>query len=453
MADAIDAQDGSFTVGIVGAGLIGVMLAAGLVRRGIAVKVYEQARGFREIGAGMAFTATSVRCMELLDPAIVYALRSSGAVPISIGDHQGEARDYLRWVDGYNQVSGKDTTYERKLYEIDAGIRGFEGCRRDQFLETLVKVLPEGVIECQKRVQQVYEKELGDKITLEFADGVSVEVDCVIGTDGILSRVRQHLFGKDSPHSFPHYSHKFAYRGLISMENAISALGESKAHTLNMHVGPNAHLIHYPVANQTMVNVAAFVSDTKDWTDQTSLVQPATRIDAMNDFANWNTCLRAVVSFLPERIDRWAMFDTWDYPAPYFSRGKVCLAGDAAHAAVPHHGAGACIGVEDALCLAILLGEVSVSMRGQSAMDCGRAVVAAFNTYDAVRRVRAQWFVDSSRRVCDLYQQPEWADPERWGKAETCFEEIKERSHKIWHFDYNSMLQEAIEGYRQRMSE
>lgn len=178
MADAIDAQDGSFTVGIVGAGLIGVMLAAGLVRRGISVKVYEQARGFREIGAGMAFTATSVRCMELLDPAIVYALRSSGAVPISIGDHQGEARDYLRWVDGYNQVPGKDTTDERKLYEIDAGIRGFEGCRRDQFLETLVKVLPEGVIECQKRLQQVYEKELGDKITLEFADGISVEVDC-----------------------------------------------------------------------------------------------------------------------------------------------------------------------------------------------------------------------------------------------------------------------------------
>ncbi|THC94145.1 hypothetical protein EYZ11_006394 [Aspergillus tanneri] len=440
----IDAQQEILSVGIVGGGLIGIMLAAGLVRRGITVKVYEQARGFREIGAGMAFTANSVRCMELLDPAIVHALRSSGAVPISIGDHQGEGRDCLRWVDGYSEPS-------KILYQLDAGIRGFEACRRDQFLETLVKILPDGVVACGKRLEKIHENDLDDKVTLQFADGTFADFDCVIGADGIRSRVRQHLFGEGSPFSYPHYSHKFAFRGLVSMGNALSALGEFRARTLNMHVGPNAHLIHYPVANETMVNVAAFVSDPHEWSDKTSLVGPATRKEAMRCFADWNPCLRGLIGFLPENIDRWAMFDTYDYPAPFFSRDKICLVGDAAHAAVPHHGAGASIGVEDALCLATLLAEVWVSTRGKSSTIRNQAVAAAFDTYDGIRRFRAQWFVDSSRRVCDLYQQPEWADAQRRLKAETCFEEIKDRSHKIWHFDWNNMLEEAIQTYRQKM--
>lgn len=106
------------------------------------------------------------------------------------------------------------------------------------------------------------------------------------------------------------------------MENAISALGEEKARTLNMHVGPRAHLIHYPVANETMVNVAAFVSDPNEWPDKSSLVGPATRKEAMQYFDSWNPSLRAVLGFMPENIDRWAMFDTYDYPAPFSVKGR-----------------------------------------------------------------------------------------------------------------------------------
>lgn len=91
------------------------------------------------------------------------------AVPISIGDHQAEAHDYLRWVDGYNESS-------KRLYQLDAGIRGFEACRRDQFLEALIKVLPEGVVECQKRVQKIHEKDETETVALEFTDGTYVIV-------------------------------------------------------------------------------------------------------------------------------------------------------------------------------------------------------------------------------------------------------------------------------------
>ncbi len=252
-----------------------------------------------------------------------------------------------------------------------------------------------------------------------------------------------------NPVSYALYSHKFAYRGLVSMENAIKAVGENKASKFINHVGPNAHLLHYPVAGGAMVNVAAFVSETEEWTGGKSMVKPASRAEVQKDFANWNPCVCAIANFLPENIDKWALFDSWDYPAPFYSRGKVCLAGDAAHAAVPHHGAGACLGIEDALCISTLIGQVFASLR-KAAATKGQALSAAFEAFNAVRCTRSQWFVNSSRRVCDLYQQKEWADPEKWVKAETCFEEIKDRSHKIWRFDYNSMMEEAIQEYSRR---
>lgn len=236
------------------------------------------------------------------------------------------------------------------------------------------------------------------------------------------------------------------------MGKAIKALGEYKARNQHNHVGPNAHLIHYPVANQTVINATAFISDPNEWPNDKQMVAPACRKDVEDAFAGWSPCVRAVASLFPETLDKWAVFDLWDYPAPFYNRGKICLAGDAAHASSPHHGAGACLGVEDALCLSTLTRQVDTSIRKNAATK-GQALSAAFDTFDAVRRARSQWLVNSSRRVCDLYHQPEWGDPTRWVKAETCFEEIKDRSYKIWHFDYGAMMEETIAGYRQREEE
>ena len=236
------------------------------------------------------------------------------------------------------------------------------------------------------------------------------------------------------------------------MEKAINVIGEYKARNQHNHIGPNAHLIHYPVANQTMINATAFITDPDDWVDDKQMVALALRTTVEAAFADWNPCVQALVRLLPERLDKWAVFDSWDYPAPFFNRGKICLAGDAAHASSPHHGAGACMGVEDALCLSTLFREILTSTR-VNRVTKGQALEMAFDIFDAVRRTRSQWLVNSSRRVCDLYHQPEWADASRWTKAQTCFEEIKDRSLKIWHFDYEAMLNETIQEYRKRSSE
>jgi hypothetical protein len=112
--------------------------------------------------------------------------------------------------------------------------------------------------------------------------------------------------------------------------------------------------------------------------------------------------------------------------------------------------------VEDCLALNILLIQVRATVAanqdsGSRQVELGQALETAFQTFDAVRRKRTQWLVNSSRRVCDLYHQPEWADPSRWAKAETCFEEIRDRSYKIWHFDVEAMVKQTMDEYQARM--
>ncbi|KAI1760825.1 FAD/NAD(P)-binding domain-containing protein [Hypoxylon sp. FL1150] len=445
-------EDTSLEIAIVGGGIIGLSLAAGLIKQNVKVKVYEQAKGFREIGAGMAFTANAIRCMGLMNPDIVSALRSGGSVATSMDED--DPNDYLRWIDGYNKRRRDDPSHQTMLFKIDAGYKGFEGTRRDMFLEALGKVIPQEIVELKKRLDTIEEKADG-RVQLKFTDGTVAEADAVIGCDGIKSRVRELIFGSNNPASFPHYTHKVAYRALVPMDKAVAALGEYKAHNQHNHVGPNAHLIHYPVANQTMINATAFVSDANEWPDDKVTVVPGRRKDLEDVFADWNPCLTALIQHFPEKLEKWAVFDTWDYPAPFYNRGTVVLAGDAAHASSPHHGAGACCGIEDALCLVTLVKQVNTTLLGGTTTKTKNtrkeALAAAFEVFDAVRRTRSQWLVNSSRRVCDLYHQPEWGHPQKWIKAETCFEEIRDRSLKIWHFDYESMIRETVDRYAEKM--
>ncbi|RWA05443.1 hypothetical protein EKO27_g9660 [Xylaria grammica] len=432
---------------IVGGGIVGLVLTIGLLRVGVKVKVYEQARSFREVGAGIAFTANVIRCMNLIDPSIPVALRASGSVATSNGGAE-DPDDYLRWIDGYERHR-EDPRKQRLFYKLSAGPRGFEGCRRDQFLESLVKCIPPNVVELKKRLDTIEDRGEDQKLLLTFQDGTTAEADAVIGCDGVKSRVRQILLGEDHPASRPSYSHCVAYRTLIPMAQAIEALGEYKATNQHNHVGPNANLLHYPVANNTMINAVAFIRDANEWPDDLQTVAVGTRSDVQAAFEGWCEPVRDLIERFPDTMSKWAIFDLWEFPVPQYNNDRLCLAGDAAHATSPHHGAGASQGIEDALCLSTLMCGVVAETREHPEAKA-KALTAAFRTYDAVRRTRSQWLVNSSRRVCDMHQQAEWADDAKITKAETVFEEMRDRTFKIWHFDYEAMLKETLQGYKQR---
>lgn len=212
-----------------------------------------------------------------------------------------------------------------------------------------------------------------------------------------------------------------------------------------MHLGPGSYVATVPVALGKAINLTAFIQDPDEWPDKTQLTAPADRekvLEAFKDFGRpVRNLIQAVVDNSP-RLDKWGIFDCVDGPAPTFTKGRVCIAGDAAHAAAPHHGAGAGMGIEDSLVLATLLAQVQSTVKG--AADRAKAIRAAFKAYNNARRERTLWVSESSRIIGELL---EWRYPPTMSNWEKCEAELTSRSHRIWHFDMNAMLRLAQTDY------
>ncbi|KAL3462081.1 hypothetical protein BJX64DRAFT_288624 [Aspergillus heterothallicus] len=447
------------SVAIIGSGIIGSVLALGLIRRKIQVTVYEQSRSFREIGAGIAFTANARECLSLIDPRLDACVTCVGTMN---GEDPDNPNHNMQFVDGYTHdpvlhTRAGDDMEGKKVYKLWAGERGFEGCHRAQFLEGVMQLFPDGIVKFGKRLERYHVpvKDTGcEKIRLQFCDGSTAEADIVIGCDGIKSRVRQLLFGENNPVASPHYTHKVAYRGLVPIENSIAALGRYRALNQHMYGGPKAHMLHFPVAGQKLMNVVAFVDDSSEWPLDKPMTQPAERTELEAAFQEWGPTVRATVDLLlkSEGLDKWAVFDMYDHPAECYSEGRICLAGDAAHASSPHHGAGAGIGVEDALALCTVLNCAAekISNAKFGVMEGkGKAEVLerALRVFSEVRLERSQWLVRSSREVCDVY---EWVSERCGSDMDKGLEDVKARSHRIWYFDIEEMIQQLRMGMNMR---
>jgi salicylate hydroxylase len=151
------------------------MTALGLLKRNISVKIYEQSRGFRELGAGVAFTANAMECMALLDPHIVDAVN---AVATPNGEDMDKPNDYLRWHDGYHwDAAQPEATDDKLLFTLHSGYKGFQGCHRAHLLDELVKYVPPDVVEFRKRLTNYEDRGGQEKILLRFEDGSTAEAD------------------------------------------------------------------------------------------------------------------------------------------------------------------------------------------------------------------------------------------------------------------------------------
>ena len=133
-------DDQPISIAIVGGGIVGVILALGLLKRNINTTIYEQSRGYRELGAGVAFTSNAIKAMSILDNRIVDALKR---VATPNGDPDNPT-NYLRFVDGYNrETDNPSDTTEKLLFTLYTGYRGFAGAHRGHLMKELAKLLPE----------------------------------------------------------------------------------------------------------------------------------------------------------------------------------------------------------------------------------------------------------------------------------------------------------------------
>ena len=156
-------------------------------------------------------------------------------------------------------------------------------------------------------------------------------------------------------------------------------------------MGPNAHLVAYPIAGARQINMVAVVPGTWNWPGWSA---PADGNELKNIFGppTWPGAARMMIG----AVDGWKKFALFTLPeGNEWTKGAIALLGDAAHAMLPFAAQGAGMAIEDAAVLAKCLAE--------AAADNGAGIPAALHRYAQLRRARVARVQRTARRNGMIY--------------------------------------------------
>lgn len=285
----------NFTVTIIGGGIGGLILAAGLVRRQIPVRVYEAAPAYAEIGLGLSIGPAAHRAMPLITPEV------RELYDLLITTH-ADSPGYETFRQTWFEIVWASGAHEGDcLMNLKALPSGQTTLRRADFLDALVKLVPEDVMQFGKRLEWL--EETTDGVRLQFQDNTTVLADIVVGCDGIKSKVKESVISQELKDQGPQYSGMYAYRAVLDMEDAVKAVGHRRARVSTMYVGDGAYAISYPIMRAQKVNVGLYILD-DEW-NYDSRVRPADKDAMRRDARNMGRYVNALVevrSVFPCRV-------------------------------------------------------------------------------------------------------------------------------------------------------
>jgi salicylate hydroxylase len=320
---------GTPRVAIVGGGIGGLAAAAFLHRAGLPSTVYEQAPQLTEVGAGLVLAPNAARLLRRLG---ALDRLHEHVVPLDVG------WEFRRWEDGRvlsaeNLADACERLYGEHTYTV----------HRADLLTAIASAVPPDTLQLGKRCTALTVD--GDIARLAFADGTRTEADLVIGADGVHSTIR----GAITEPTPATYSGICAFRALVPADRAPS-FARRRAQTL--WIGPDHHLVHYPISGETVINLVAF-APAGDYTTE-SWSATATVEEFLAEFAGWDPRLQELIRGAGTP-GRWALLDR--EPLRHWSQGPITLLGDAAHPMFPFFAQGAAQSIEDAAVLARCLAD------------------------------------------------------------------------------------------------
>ncbi len=383
-------------VAIAGGGVGGLTAAIALSRHGIEVEVCEQAPALNVLGASLQLGPNALRLMDEL--GMLAELRRIGVRP--------DAVRFIRWQDGsllLDMPMGAEMEEHFGAPQLDF--------YRPDLHRVLADALEPGVLRLGARVVAV--EPLDDAVRLSLADGAQIEADVAIAADGIRSPIRQQLFGLEEPR----FSGTVVYRGVAPRERVLARHPE---HVNYYWLGPYRHGVSYWISGGELLAVNCAIQHA-DWS-QESWTLEAPVDEVLPYFAGWDEALLERVRAC-ELLLRGAVFVR--QPLEHWSKGRVALLGDAAHAMEPFQAQGAAQAVEDAYVLAVCL--------AGGAHD----PVGALSRYETIRRERAEELQASSAAAADVFYLP---DGEQQQARDAAYAELRATQpygprQRIWEYD------------------
>lgn len=318
----------SRTIIIAGAGIGGLTAALAITRAGYRAVIVEQAARLEDAGAGIQLSPNATRV--LADLGLSDRLRPHAVAPEVIRIVRAETgRDIVRMPLGEQAERRYGAPYW-VIHRADL----------QRALAAAIEESADITLRLGARVEDFAVHQHGVTVQVRTAQGLRDEAGiALIGADGLWSTLRARL-GDRHP---PRFAHRTAWRAVVP---AVRLGEDTRERITGLWLGHDAHLVHYPVAAGTMVNLVAIVRD--DW-HETGWSAPGKAGDLGPRFAGFAPAARALIA-LPEKWQKWALFDR---PARRVRmQGPVTLIGDAAHPMLPFLAQGGAMAIEDAAVLA-----------------------------------------------------------------------------------------------------
>jgi salicylate hydroxylase len=355
---------GSEPVIIVGGGLGGLTTALALGRAGRRVRILEQAPEFGAIGYGIQLGPNVVPMFDRL--GVTAAVLDKGDVP-----------DACLMLDAY---SGEEIT------RLPLGASFRERFRHPYIIVHRVDLHQVLMDACRAWPEIAFEpaatatdfEDRGDRVIVHTADGRDIEGAALIGADGLHSAIRAKLRQEGEPHQFGYV----AQRTLMPMQQVPDPVPRRNVY---MWAGPGFHMVHYPLRHGTEFNIVA-VYRTSTFADR--LDERDHRAEVERTFAGTHPAMQAMLAMMDLRR-RWPLADR--DPIRDWHKSRVTLVGDAAHPTLQSMAQGACMAIEDGVCLAALIDRADG--------DYARA----FAQFASARYVRTARLQLESRYMWDIY--------------------------------------------------
>jgi 3-hydroxybenzoate 6-monooxygenase len=305
-----------------------VAAALALVRRGFDVTILEQAPQLGEIGAGIQFGPNAFAALDAL--GIGEKARGRAVYTDEMVMHDALDETLVGRIPTGAAFRARFGNPYAVIHRADVHLSLLEGAQETGRVEVLTSTTVE-------HVEQDANGEPGVTVTVTDTNGRQHRGQFLIGADGVKSAVRRQYVGDAA-----RVSGHVVYRAVVDRADFPADLQWNAA---SIWVGPNCHLVHYPLRGGEQYNVVVtFHSrDVEDWS-----VREGSRAEVQSYFEGICPRARQLID-LPKDWKRWATADR--EPIAQWAFGRAVLLGDAAHPTLQYLAQGACMALEDAVTL------------------------------------------------------------------------------------------------------
>jgi len=345
---------------ISGGGIGGLAAGIALRQHGVDVTLLERQPGWRTLGSGIFVNSNGLACLKRL--GVWEAAKASGF---------GAAEDVMVVLDD----AGRELT--RVSYPRLAGpdVPAILGIRRAELHRILAERAADVGVDIRFNAAVTgYTDAPGRPLVAHLADGTTVEGAVLLGGDGIRSALRDILFPGHDP----------VFTGFGTWRSTHKRPPELVHKTMMMGTGKRLGIM--PI-EQDQLYVFATTNEPEKPAYDPATIHLVMR-DKLREFAGPATRFLDDIT-APEQVIYTAVEEI-HLPLPW-SKGRVLLIGDAAHASTPYMAQGGAMALEDA----VVLGDM---LAGAEDGD----LTATLSAFGARRFDRCRYVQDESRKVGQL---------------------------------------------------